>query len=45
VCETLRTLAGASAVSILEGLVGAVTTWAGDAGCSDDLTALVLKAQ
>jgi sigma-B regulation protein RsbU (phosphoserine phosphatase) len=41
--ETLRALSAGSARSILEGLVAAVDDWTGSAGCSDDLTALVLK--
>jgi len=45
VCETLRTLSDGSASSVLEGLVAAVNEWAGAAGCADDLTALILKAQ
>jgi sigma-B regulation protein RsbU (phosphoserine phosphatase) len=42
--ETLRRLSAGSASAILEGLVAAVHAWAGPAGCSDDLTALILKA-
>jgi sigma-B regulation protein RsbU (phosphoserine phosphatase) len=42
--ETLHRLSAGSASTILEGLVAAVHTWAGPAGCSDDLTALILKA-
>jgi sigma-B regulation protein RsbU (phosphoserine phosphatase) len=42
-CETLRALSAGSAPSILEGLVAAVDDWTGPAGCSDDLTTLVLK--
>ena len=45
VCEVLRTLSDGSASSVLEGLVAAVNEWAGAAGCADDLTALILKAQ
>ncbi|HSB62193.1 MAG TPA: SpoIIE family protein phosphatase [Vicinamibacteria bacterium] len=45
VCETLRALSGRTASAILEGLVAAVNEWAGAAGCSDDLTALVLRAR
>jgi sigma-B regulation protein RsbU (phosphoserine phosphatase) len=41
----LRTLSRGSASAILEGLVAAVGDWAGAAGCSDDLTALILKAR
>jgi phosphoserine phosphatase RsbU/P len=29
---------------VLEALVAAVDAWAGDAGCTDDLTALILRA-
>jgi sigma-B regulation protein RsbU (phosphoserine phosphatase) len=39
----LRTCCG-SAAEIMETLVGAVDAWVGAAGCSDDLTVLVLKA-
>jgi phosphoserine phosphatase RsbU/P len=45
VAEALRRLSGGSASAILEGLVGAVNEWADGVGCSDDLTALVLKAR
>jgi sigma-B regulation protein RsbU (phosphoserine phosphatase) len=45
VCEALRELSGGTAASILAGLVTAVNEWAGPAGCSDDLTALILKAR
>jgi sigma-B regulation protein RsbU (phosphoserine phosphatase) len=45
VCAALRTLSAGSASAILEGLIQTVTEWAGVAGCSDDLTALVLKAR
>jgi sigma-B regulation protein RsbU (phosphoserine phosphatase) len=45
VCAALRTLSAGSASAILEGLIQTVTEWAGAAGCSDDLTALVLKAR
>jgi sigma-B regulation protein RsbU (phosphoserine phosphatase) len=41
--ETLRTLSAGSAHRILDGLVAAVDDWTGPAGCSDDLTTLVLK--
>jgi phosphoserine phosphatase RsbU/P len=44
VCAALRTLSAVSAPAILEGLIDSVTEWAGAAGCSDDLTALILKA-
>ena len=43
-CETLRALSVGSAASILKGLVDTVDAWTGPAGCSDDLTILVLKA-
>jgi len=43
--ETLRALAGEDdASAVLRGLLAAVDEWANVAGCSDDLTALVLKA-
>ena len=46
VCETLR---GCRAARVrptsLVGLVAAVDEWAGGAGVSDDLTALILKAR
>ena len=45
VCAALRTLSAGSASAILEGLIESVTEWAGAAGCSDDLTALILKAR
>jgi sigma-B regulation protein RsbU (phosphoserine phosphatase) len=45
VCELLRARSGESASLVLEGLLTAVTTWEGSAGCSDDLTAVVLKAR
>ncbi|HKB39955.1 MAG TPA: SpoIIE family protein phosphatase [Gemmataceae bacterium] len=45
VCETLSPLSGENASTILEGLVTAVNRWVGAAGCSDDLTALILKAR
>jgi sigma-B regulation protein RsbU (phosphoserine phosphatase) len=44
VCESLLAHSGASAAAILEGLVGDVASWAGSAGFSDDLTAMILKA-
>jgi sigma-B regulation protein RsbU (phosphoserine phosphatase) len=43
VWEVLRS--GGSASALLTGLLTAVNLWAGPAGCSDDLTALVLKAR
>jgi sigma-B regulation protein RsbU (phosphoserine phosphatase) len=45
VCEALRGPSGGSASAVLDGLVAAVNEWAGAAGCSDDLTALILKAR
>ena len=45
VCEALLRLSGGSASAVLEGLVAAVNEWAGDAGLSDDLTALILKSR
>ena len=36
--------AGRGAPAVLEGLVAAVDAWAGAAGCTDDLTALILRA-
>jgi sigma-B regulation protein RsbU (phosphoserine phosphatase) len=45
VFEALRSLSVESASTILEGLVAAVNQWTGAAGCSDDLTALILKAR
>lgn len=45
VCGALRALLGGSASASLEGLVAAVNEWVGSAGCSDDLTALILKAR
>jgi phosphoserine phosphatase RsbU/P len=45
VCEALRTLSGGNASTILEGLLATVNQWAGAVGCSDDLTALILKAR
>ena len=43
VSETLRRLSKGSATEVLLGLVAAVDEWAGAAGFSDDLTALILK--
>jgi sigma-B regulation protein RsbU (phosphoserine phosphatase) len=40
----LRESTARGATSALESLVAAATTWAGPAGCSDDLTILMLKA-
>ena len=45
VSDALRALSGGGADAVLAGLVAAVDRWAGDAGCSDDLTALILKAR
>ena len=42
--EILRALSAERARTILEGLVAAVDDWTGPAGCTDDLTTLVLKA-
>lgn len=42
--QTLAARAGAGARETLAGLVSSVDAWAGPAGCSDDLTALILKA-
>jgi phosphoserine phosphatase RsbU/P len=44
VFETLRAQRGHSAREALDGLVGAVQLWSGPMGCSDDLTAMILKA-
>jgi hypothetical protein len=44
VSQALASTAGAGALAMLCGLVGAVDAWAGPAGCSDDLTALILRA-
>jgi sigma-B regulation protein RsbU (phosphoserine phosphatase) len=40
----LRAAMGSSAAEVVSGLVSKVTAWTGTAGCSDDLTVLVLKA-
>ncbi len=45
VCRALREATGGSASSLLEALLAAVHRWTGPAGCSDDLTALILKAE
>jgi len=42
--QALATLAGAGAKETLAGLVSTVDAWVGPVGCSDDLTALILKA-
>jgi sigma-B regulation protein RsbU (phosphoserine phosphatase) len=44
-CEALLARSPGSASDVLLGLVDAVDAWAGAAGFSDDLTALVLKAR
>jgi serine phosphatase RsbU (regulator of sigma subunit) len=44
VIEALRRGRGDGAESALHGLVQAVHAWTGPVGCSDDLTALVLRA-
>jgi sigma-B regulation protein RsbU (phosphoserine phosphatase) len=41
---TLQDCAGRSASFALEAVLGAVTRWAGPAGCADDLTVLTLKS-
>jgi len=43
--DTISAARGRSASVQLERLVGAVHGWAGSAGCTDDLTVLVLEAQ
>lgn len=45
ICRALAETASGSAAQALRRLVDAVNDWTGSAGCSDDLTALVLKAQ
>ena len=40
----LRGSRGAGAEGALRGLIEAVHSWTGPLGCSDDLTALVLRA-
>jgi sigma-B regulation protein RsbU (phosphoserine phosphatase) len=42
--EALRGLSGGNAATVLQGLLAAVDRWAGDRAFSDDLTALVLRA-
>lgn len=44
IVELLRRCAGDGAEEVLASLFDGVTAWAGAAGCSDDLTALVVKA-
>jgi phosphoserine phosphatase RsbU/P len=43
--EALRELSGRSALAVLQGLLAAVDRWAKNRALSDDLTALVLKAE
>jgi serine phosphatase RsbU (regulator of sigma subunit) len=43
--DTISAAGGRSASVQLERLVGAVHGWAGAAGCTDDLTVLVLAAR
>jgi sigma-B regulation protein RsbU (phosphoserine phosphatase) len=43
--QALAARSGASAQQTLSGLVSDVDAWTGAAGCSDDLTALILKAR
>jgi sigma-B regulation protein RsbU (phosphoserine phosphatase) len=45
VFDAMRAFSQQSASTILDGLVAAVNRWTGAPGCSDDLTALILKAQ
>jgi len=45
VCVAVRARSRGSASAVLEGLVAAVSDWAGAAGLGDDLTALILKAR
>ena len=42
--DALRAAMGGTAAEVVPGLVSKVTAWTGSAGCSDDLTVLVLKA-
>ena len=42
--QTLASCVGAGASETLSELVSAVDAWVGPAGCSDDLTALILRA-
>jgi sigma-B regulation protein RsbU (phosphoserine phosphatase) len=44
VAQALAAARGSSASEILSGLLATVEGWTGAAGCSDDLTALLLKA-
>ena len=43
--QAMERLAGRSASEIVEGLIGEVTSWAGERGVSDDLTLIVLKSR
>jgi serine phosphatase RsbU (regulator of sigma subunit) len=45
VSRALAASAGCGAEDALSALVAAVDGWAGTAGCTDDLTALILKAR
>jgi len=45
VCRVLRAARADSAEGVLAALLAAVHGWTGPAGCSDDLTALILKAE
>jgi serine phosphatase RsbU (regulator of sigma subunit) len=44
VAQALTAARGGSAAAVLSGLLATVEGWTGGAGCSDDLTALLLKA-
>ncbi|HKC13124.1 MAG TPA: SpoIIE family protein phosphatase, partial [Vicinamibacteria bacterium] len=44
ICGVLHEATSSTAAGALRALVAAVNDWAGPAGCTDDLTALVLKA-
>ena len=44
VLRVLRAHRSQGAQAVLDALVRSVEAWTGPAGCSDDLTALVLKA-
>jgi len=45
VCRALRSSVDGSAGGQLQALLREVSAWTGPAGCSDDLTALILKAE
>jgi sigma-B regulation protein RsbU (phosphoserine phosphatase) len=45
VCRALREVKGPTADDVLQTLLRAVERWTGPPGCSDDLTALILKAE